>query len=229
MYSTAPLPLASDTGSSSSSSETQPAGSRGPDNQSHDEIFAWLCATSGFSRVHGSARRLSCKRSVDGTLALRLIHHPERVNRRGTYNKSQQAKASNEFRYWYMRAHGCKWNSGKQKVLPAWRLLKQGQRYHWYLLREIRMACPSLLVAAQHRRRRGPSMGSSNWAVDAVPAGPQDTEPQESLYGLGIQLTYSPKPGEDSPTVIGWSRQGLKGNDLRSKLSGQESQPALRS
>ena len=229
IFSTVPLPLASDLESSPTSSETQSAGPKDPSNQSHDEIFRMALRDSGVSTCAWKRRRLSCKRSVDATLAQRLIHHPERVNRRGTYNKSQQAKASNEFRYWYMRAHGCKWNSGKQKVLPAWRLLKQGQRYHWYLLREIRMACPSLLVAAQHRRRRGPSMGSSNWAVDAVPAGPQDTEPQESLYGLGIQLTYSPKPGEDSPTVIGWSRQGLKGNDLRSKLSGQESQPALRS
>ena len=97
MYSTAPLPLASDTGSSSSSSETQPAGSRGPDNQSHDEIFAWLCATSGFSRVHGSARRLSCKRSVDGPLAMRLIPHPARVNRRGLTTSHSKPKLRTSF------------------------------------------------------------------------------------------------------------------------------------
>ena len=61
-------------------------------------------------------------------------------------------------------------------------------------------------------------MGSSNSAVDAVPAGTQDTESQESLYGPGIQLTYFPKLGQDNPIVIDWIRQGLRGDDLRSKL-----------
>ena len=218
IFSTVPLPLASDLESSPTSSETQSAGPKDPSNQSHDEIFCMALHDSGVSTCAWKRRRLSCKRSVDATLAQRLIHHPERVNRRGTCNKSQQTKAFNEFRYWYIRAHGCKWNPGKQKVLPAWRLLKDGQRYHWYLLREIRMACPSLCVAAQHRRRRGPSMGSSNSAVDAVPAGTQDTESQESLYGPGIQLTYFPKLGQDNPIVIDWIRQGLRGDDLRSKL-----------
>ena len=59
---------------------------------------------------------------------------------------------------------------------------------------------------------------SVNSAVDAVTMVPEDTEPQESLYGPGIQLTYFPKLGQDHPTVIGWIRQGLRGDDLRSKL-----------
>ena len=35
---------------------------------------------------------------------------------------------------------------------------------------------------------------------------------------MGMQLTYFPKLGQDHPTVIGWIRQGLRVDGLRSKL-----------
>ena len=218
IFSTVPLPLATCVGSSTSSLEAPSAGPKDPHVLSHHEVFRMALRDSGVSTCAWKRRRLSCKRSVDATVVQRLIHHPDRVHRGGCCSKVQQTKSFNEYRYWYIRAWGCNWSEGKRKVLPAYRLLTDRQRYHWYLLREIRMACPSLAVDARHRRRRGPSTGSSNAAVDAVPMGPKDTEPQESLYGPGISVTYFPKLGQDNPTVIGWIRQGLRGDDLRSKL-----------
>ena len=218
VFSTVPLPLASDTGSSASSLAAQSPGPKDPNDLSHDKVFRMALRDSGVLTCAWKRRRSSGKRSVDATVVQRLIHHPVRVQRKGTVSKKQATIAFNEFRFWYIRALGCKWKQGHSEMLAQWRAITNDQRYHWYLLREIRCESIRLGLGGLGYRRRGRPSKSSTSTVRAVPKGSPGEDSQDAFYGPGIQLTYFPKLGQDNPAVIRWIREGLRGDALRLKL-----------
>ena len=154
----------------------------------HASLLKVALDSLGLTNRPWKRRRVSGKQALDARVLELLVSNPAQVSLAHSCTEAQQTEAYNEFGYWYIRIKGMEWREGAKEVSARMRDLSNQQQYHWFLVREARMATCQAKDVTTNRSHRA-SRGSASSGDSLADTHNLAQESSDVLQAPGMLLT----------------------------------------